>query len=192
MKKFSLFFFFSLLYLTANAQVDLGIKAGPVVSRLHVEIGDSLSSFSDPQLTFLVGGFMRLNMSDKVSLQTELLYSSKGSSNTRYGYLSLPLMVQYEFLPGLRAEAGVEGNYLLSAQIESTSGNGRDARFQFKNWDVGLNAGFSYDFLDKFTAGLRYNFGLVNTWDTEPRFGVAPDLDYRNHNIQLTLGYRFK
>jgi opacity protein-like surface antigen len=192
MKKLVLSFLFIILFSVAHAQAVLGVKAGPAISRFYVLVGDSAAGFSNPHLAYLVGGFMRFNMSEKISLQTELLYSSKGSSNTQYGYIALPFMIQYEFLPNLRAEVGVEGDYLLSAQIESTSGNRRDARFQFKKWDVGLNLGISYDFSKNFTAGLRYNLGLINTWDTEPRFGVAPDLDYRNHNLQLSFGYLFR
>lgn len=183
-----------ILFLSSSAmsQVTVGIKAGPAISNTYEVLGDTISGFSDAQLTFLAGGFIRLDLYKKFDLQAELLYSSKGNFNTDYGYISLPLMLQYEFLPNLRAEAGLEAAYLLSAQMELSSGNLWDERPSYKDFDVGLNLGLNYDFLERFNAGLRYNLGLVNIWDDKPRFGVGTSSSVKNHTLQFSLGYRFK
>jgi opacity protein-like surface antigen len=192
MKSFLLSFAF-ILFLSTSAisQVAFGIKAGPAISNTYEVLGDTISGFSDAQITYLAGGFMRFDLSKKLGLQTELLYSLKGNFNTDYGYISLPIMLQYEFLPNLRAEAGLEAAYLLSAQMEFISGNRLDERSSYKDFDLGVNFGINYDFLEKFTAGLRYNLGLVNTWNDEPRFGIGTDSSVKNHSLQLSLGYRF-
>ena len=179
--------FCTLLSTAAMAQVEWGLKAGPMLSRTHFSLGDTLTGFSDFQATFVGGGFVRIPLSTKLDLQAELLYSTKGTEAfSEFNYISVPLMVQYEFLPNLRIEAGAEVAYLLNNLYAITPEN---------DFDLGVNAGFAYDFMDRFTAGLRYNWGLLDTSRPLKSFGSTDRVfDPREtlHTLQLTLGYRFR
>jgi len=171
----------------ATAQVSFGLKAGPMLSRTYFNLGDTLTGFSDFQATFVGGGFIRVPLSEKFDLQAELLYATKGANAfNEFNYLSVPLMVQYEFLPDLRVEAGAEIAYLLNNLYAITPEY---------DYDIGINAGLSYDFLDKFMAGLRYNLGVLDTSRPRVSFGNTDrtfDPKETFHTLQLTLCYRFR
>ena len=177
---------FSLAFLvticsTAFAQVELGIKAGPMLSRTYVSSSNDMigTGFLDAKISFLAGGFVRLPISSKLGVQAELLYSSKGDESRDLGYLSIPLMLQYEFFPNLRAEAGAEVGYLLSIDDGIFMGI-FEAHSFYGRMDVGLNAGLSYDVLEKLNIGLRYNLGVYDIYkvDTTSVFGFPTDFDF--------------
>ena len=189
--------FLSTICSTAFAQVELGIKAGPMLSRSYVNSSNDMigTGFIDAKISFLVGGFVRLPISPKLGLQAELLYSRKGDEFRNLDYVSLPLMLQYEFFPKLRAEAGVEVGYLLSIDDGIFMGIFEAHPF-YGRMDVGLNAGLSYDVLEKLNIGLRYNLGVYDIFrpDIMPGFGspTVDDSDVKNHTLQLSVGYRFR
>ena len=193
---------FSLAFLltfcsTAYAQVELGLKAGPMLSRSYVNSSNDMigTGFIDAKISFLVGGFVRLPISPKLGLQAELLYSRKGDEFRNLDYVSLPLMLQYEFFPKLRAEAGVEVGYLLGIDDGLDRGIFESHPF-YRRMDAGLNAGLSYDVLDRLNIGLRYNLGVYDIYrpDIMPGFGspTVDDSDVKNHTLQLSVGYRFR
>ena len=180
---------------SAFAQVEFGLKAGPMLSRTYVNTGDTIAGFNDAKISFLAGGFVRLPISPELGLQAELLYSRKGDAPGDLNYISIPLMLQYEFFPNLRAEAGAEVGYLLG--IDDGLDRGIFERHPFyTRMDVGLNAGLSYQFLDRLDLGIRYNLGLYDIYrvDTTSVFGLPTDFDFdvKNHTLQLSVGYRFR
>lgn len=179
----------------AFAQVEFGLKVGPLLSRNYVSVGDTIAEFSDAKISFLAGGFIRMPIGSGLGIQAELLFSRKGNKSRNFDYVSMPLMLQYEFFPNLRAEAGAEVGYLLG--IDDGIFRGIFEKYPFnRRLDVGLNAGLSYHFLDRLNVGLRYNLGVYDIFrvDTTSVFGFPSDydLDVKNHTLQLSVGYRLK
>mgnify|MGYP001060452550 CR=1 FL=1 len=104
------------LSLVASAQVEFGIKAGPMLANIVTRDLDTLDfDNTDPKVSYLLGAFVSIAVADKFSLQAELLYANKGRgrieeddlSNSLH-YLSLPVLLQYEVLHGLRVGLGPE------------------------------------------------------------------------------------
>jgi len=189
--------FLSTICSTAYAQVEFGLKAGPMLSRTYISSNNDMigTGFVDAKLSFLAGGFIRLPIGSQLGLQAELLYSRKGDESRDFGYVSIPLMLQYEFFPKLRAEAGVEVGYLLSIDDGLDRGIFESHPF-YGRMDVGLNAGLSYDVLEKLNIGLRYILGVYDIYRPEFTTGFGSttidDSDLKNHTLQLSLGYRLK
>jgi hypothetical protein len=50
-----------------------------------------------------------------------------------------------------------------------------------------LNLGAGYDFTEKLSAGLRYNFGLSNIAKTED----GDNIEIKNGVFSLSVGYKF-
>ena len=183
------------LSLVASAQVEFGIKAGPMLSNIVTRDLDTLNfDRPDPKVSYLLGAFVSIAVADKLSLQGELLYANKGRgrieeddlSNSLH-YLSLPVLLQYEVLHGLRVGLGPELSYLMGAE---------GIRF-VEDWDVALNVGASYALTEHWLVDLRYNMGIYDISEPlQPLFGsmdpVLSDLTTRNRSVQLTVGYRFK
>lgn len=183
--------------LTGFAQVELGLKAGPMLSRTYVSSTNDMigTGFVDAKISFLAGGYIRLPVGSHLGIQAELLFSRKGNEFSNLDYVSLPLMAQYEFFPNLRAEVGIEVGYLLSIDDGLNRGIFESHPF-YGRMDVGLNAGLSYDVLDRLNIGLRYNLGVYDIFrpDFITGFGspTIDDSNVKNHTLQLTVGYRLK
>ncbi len=180
----------------ASAQVAFGLKAGPMLARTHASLGDSVSRFTDAKASFVAGAFLRVPLFAKASLQAELLYAKKGTDPTDLNYINLPLMLQYEAFPSFRVEAGVEAGYLLKINKERSANGFKTRRLTgYTNWDVGINLGASYDFLERLNVGLRYNIGVYDIYDPQVKISYGdvriPNYNVKNHTLQLTVGYIF-
>lgn len=198
-------------FLNAQAQeATFGIKAGVNFANLSVDSDDA-----DPQSRtgFHVGGLVEIPVSEKFSVQPELLYSAQGAKSKEtfvddfYGnytaettlkldYISLPVMAKYYVANGLALEAGPQFNFLVAAKGEyevkmngmSQSGE-IDMKDQVKKIDIGLGFGGSYTFDMGLLIGARYNLGLTDANDAE----VEPDAPnkIKNKVFQLSVGYQF-
>lgn len=183
-----------------NAQeVKFGVKAGVNFANLTGDVDDA-----SMKVGFNVGGFAEIKVSDKFSVQPELLYSTQGAkekesgfgytSETKLtlGYLNIPVMAKFYVAEKFSLEAGPQVGFLLNAKgkYEETSGgvtvSGEDdLKSEFESIDFGVNFGAGYNFTENLSAGLRYNVGLSN---------IAKDSgDYKVNNsvLSLSLGYKF-
>ena len=182
----------------ANAQdAKFGVKGGVNFATLSGDVENESSIVG-----FNVGGFAEIKISDKFSVQPELLYSTQGAKfeysefgNTyketlKLAYLNLPVMAKYYVAPKFSLEAGPQIGFLLSAKDEysgegmSGSANVKD---NFNSIDFGLNFGAGFDFTDNFSAGIRYNLGLSNIADTE----AGDDTKVTSNVLSLSVGYKF-
>jgi len=190
-----------------NAQeVKFGAKAGLNFANLTGDIEDA-----SMKIGFNLGGFAEIKVSDKFSVQPELLYSTQGAKNEtsedgftsesklNLSYLNIPIMAKYYVSEKFSLEAGPQIGFLLSAKskYEFTESDGEggsisvsgdeDVKDSFESIDFGLNLGTAYDFTENLFAGLRYNIGLSNVAKTES----GDDTKINNSVISLSLGYRF-
>lgn len=176
---------------TANAQdVTFGAKAGLNLSSIS---GDETNGY-DSRTAFHIGGVAEISISEKFSVQPELLYSAQGFKESFEGvdidynldYINLPIMAKYYVAEGFSLEGGPQVGFLMSAKAKA-EGADEDLKDFVKGIDFGLNFGLGYKMESGLNFGARYNLGLSNIND-----GEGSD-EFKNQNsvIQLSVGFFF-
>ena len=187
----------------ANAQeTKFGVKGGLNVANLTGDEDEDNSS----KVGFHVGGFVEIKVSDKFSVQPELLFSTQGTkleesgtnysyeSNLNLSYLNIPVMAKYYVAEGFSLEAGPQIGFLTTAKSDFTAtesgitvSGDEDVKDEFESIDFGFNFGAGYDFTENLSAGLRYNLGLSNIAKTDS----GDDFKLSNNVFSVSLGYKF-
>jgi opacity protein-like surface antigen len=186
----------------ANAQeTKFGVKGGLNVANISGDIEDNSS-----KVGFHVGGFVEIKVSDKFSVQPELLFSTQGAQREysedfggtvvsinekiNLSYLNIPVMAKYYVAEGFSLEAGPQIGFLTSAKYKFEAEGEEeevDGKDDFESVDFGLNFGAGYDFTENLSAGLRYNLGLSNIVKTD----AGNDNKFQNSVLSVSLGYKF-
>ncbi len=204
-------------FTTANAQLEVsfGAKAGLNVSTIGGDFGVSdFDTYNDTKskIGFHVGGLAELKISEKFSLQPELLFSQQGAkaefrdpdfpednfdTKTTLSYVNLPIMAKFYPIEGLSIEAGPQVGFLVSDKTELSAPGVPDMdddTAKYKTFDFGLNIGAGYKMENGLMFQLRYNFGLTKIDDTpdDVNFGILGDtFSRKNRNFQVSVGYMF-
>lgn len=183
-----------------NAQeFKFGVKGGLNVANLNFS-GQGAPSTSS-LVGFHIGGFAEIKVSDKFSIQPELLYSTQGAkfeitqegvtiNSFKLGYINLPVMAKYYVANKFNLEVGPQIGFLTSAKANASGlGSTVDVGVKkaFESVDFGLNFGAGYDFTENVSAGVRYNVGLSNIAKTED----ADNDTVKNSVLSLSLQYKF-
>ncbi|MFB3389006.1 porin family protein [Flavobacterium sp. LAR06] len=186
----------------SNAQeTKFGVKGGVNFANLTGDTEDA-----SLKVGFHVGGFAEIKVSDKFSVQPELLYSTQGAKFDESGegfdienklnlsYLNIPVMAKFYVAEKFSLEAGPQIGFLLSAKAKSegtdegiTLSAEEDVKDSFESIDFGVNFGAGYDFTENLSAGVRYNLGLSNIAKTED----GDDFKMNNSVFSLSVGYKF-
>lgn len=197
--------------LVSAQEIKYGIKAGLNVSTL---VGDFESENS--LIGLHVGGFAEFKITDKFSVQPEILYSTQGAESEYFvadefsstyderkiklGYLNIPVIGKYFIFQGFSVEAGPQIGFLLSAKNEYKFDNFVNERFtgsgeidikdQVKSVDFGFNIGAGYEFTENVFVQARYTLGLSSVF--EDNYSPATN-DYKAQNsvLQVSFGYKF-
>lgn len=183
---------------TDKSDISFGLKGGLNFSLIT---GDDTDDF-DGKVSFHVGTVVEFPISEKFSIQPELLYSEQGDKGTFDGmeikfkldYLNLPLMAKYYVADRFSLEAGPQIGFLLSAEAEG-DGVTVDIKDIFKGIDFGLGFGLGYKLENGLNFSGRFNVGLSNIVEDE---GSILDMEFdsgntKNYNnvFQLSVGYLF-
>ena len=169
---------------------------------------------SKSKIGFAVGGFVEIKVSDKFSVQPELLYSLQGvksstsfnssgnsftqDENISLSYINIPVMAKYYVTEGLSLEAGPQIGFLVSLSDKNTTSSTiggstyssettTSSTDNSNTVDFGLNFGAGYDFTKNISIGLRYNLGL-NKLNKNSVSGIS---DIKNSVFQIGVGYKF-
>ncbi|MCL1669245.1 PorT family protein [Elizabethkingia ursingii] len=190
---------------TNNGGIRFGIKGGGNLSTI------TEGNFSDTQHKFGFNGglFMNMPISDKFNFQPEVIYNYMGSkstadvngekikSETNLGYISVPLMVQFNVTPKFYVEAGPEFSYLVNANNKLKSGsqtvtNSWDSKAldDLKRFNAAGAIGLGYRITDNWGVNARYTTGFTKIGKNDTPRGQYFN-DSRNENIQLGLSYTF-
>lgn len=160
----------------AQSQSKFGIKGGLNVSNLYV---DNVTD-ENARIGSHFGVFAKFSSTSAVSLQTELLFTTKGSlvqygglvnQEVKYnlGYIEVPVLLAFNVGKFLELHAGGYGGYLLGANIsyKGTLGNGVQEinKDNLHSYDYGLLAGLAVN-VESLQIGVRYNYGLVKIADS--------------------------
>jgi len=169
---------------TVNAQdVKFGVKLGMNVSSVNESGPNSL----DSKTGFLIGVTTEVKLTDKLSLQPELLLSKQGAKSEtndftlELNYIAVPVMVKYYIADGFSVEAGPQFSFLMKDKLSSDSGN-QTADISAESFDLMANLGFGYQLKNGLFFQTRYNLGLTN-FDENPKV--------KNGVFQMSLGYQF-
>ena|GEM_PF-5083442 len=172
------------------------------------------------KLGFQIGGFAKIELSDKLYLQPEILYSLQGSkldidilssllpqtdpsalpsnaTNTRVNEsnIVLPVMLKYYIINKLNLEIGPQLDYLFWVSEENIQFLQDEASVvndsgSTSDFNFGLNLGVGFDFNEKAAVGLRYNYGFNRLFKGELSEFNNGDR-LRNSVFQFNFEYRF-
>ncbi len=187
------------------AQITAGAKGGFNFANFGGDAEDT-----DMRVSIHLGGYLNYAISDKLSFQPELLYSSVGckvkesdsyqefgvqitekyEATTKLNYLSLPLLVQYK-LGTVNVLAGPQLGFFMGGKVKeeytyTAEGYGSDSESDthdadgVNTLDLGFNIGLGANF-DKINVSARYSAGLTNIVDGDDKI--------TNNVLQLSVGY---
>ena len=193
-------------YTTANAQefVNFGVKGGVNFSTFA---GDGINDFNNPnsRTSFNLGLLAEIPLSEKFSLQPEVLYSGQGydiadrqdANNIEYqlDYINVPLLAKYYVVDGLGIEFGPQVAFLANSAIDyNPSADSGDISLdsdQFNKVGVDLDLGLSYKFNNGFFINGRYTYGLTDIYDNSFSNNLFSNADARNSVFQAGIGFLF-
>ncbi len=176
----------------ANAQktkqdegIKLGIKGGLNVTNLMGDVKDVAIRTS-----IHAGLVAEIIVSDKFSIQPELLYSGQGATVTSDGggrikldYITLPVLAKFPIAKNLSLEAGPQVGFLISGKYKTNDSNEKIEGL--KTIDFGLDAGLEYELNNGVFFQARYNIGLTD-------IGYAGDNNRASNSvIQFSIGKQF-
>lgn len=177
---------FGLNSISTQAQtLHYGIKAGYNAANIGGDVNDAktLSAFH-------VGFLAEIELTDKFSIQPEVLYSAQGAKynsgrKSNIDYINVPILAKYYFIDELAVEAGPQIGFLTKSE-DKWNGETVDYKDETKSLDLSLPVGLSYRFPINVFIAARYVFGLSN-------FNDLDNSNYKmNHQVfQASLGYRF-
>lgn len=154
--------------------IQFGVKGGLNFATVS---GDNTSGI-EPVTSFNFGILAEIPISQKFSLQPELLHSGQGyhfdDKTVELNYLNLPLMGKYYLTKGLNIEAGPQLGYLLSI---------KNAQNPYNTIDFGANFGIGYKFDNGLNLGARYNLGIS---DISKASSIS---SFKNNVLQLSVSY---
>jgi hypothetical protein len=201
---FSIFIIVSSASLFAQ-DLSYGVKAGMNISNFFSD--DSSDEF-DSKAGINIGAFLEIPISEKFSVQPELMYSGQGSQETLYfdgeavgsidfrkykyafDYLNIPVLVKYYVTDAFSIHAGPQLGVLLSAKDKIDTDNIGDGDVEVdisslaEPIDFSFNFGIGYEFGAHFLIDARYNMGLTNVVDSN-------DGKLKNGVFQFSVGYKF-
>jgi Outer membrane protein beta-barrel domain len=175
-----------------------GIKGGINLANLYT------SDVQDENLKVGVnaGFFAKLPIVKGISIQPELLYSSKGAKDTynnfvqgsgeyrfNLNYIETPLLMVFNITPNFNVNGGAYAAYLASANVKDMKSDGtiegvRELNAEnFHRLDYGLVGGLGVD-VGNITFGARYSYGLAKIGQEG---SLSGDLTKNSKNSVATL-----
>jgi len=197
----------------SSSPVSFGVKAGMNVSSLSKDEGlDDQKS----KIGFNAGVFANIPVASSFSIQPEVLYSQYGSKavynnvvdsnnsvkrsyTTDLGYITVPVMFQYNFVPNFYLEAGPEFGFNVTAKEKfdqttviagnttTTSGTEDIDKDNMNTFNFGIGIGAGYYFTDNIGLTARYVAGVTDIAKDRPSGSDA----IRNNVFQVGLAFKF-
>ncbi|UZO80255.1 PorT family protein [Aquimarina sp. ERC-38] len=162
-------------------------------SRYGIRVGANLSSISsddieedaeDARIGVAVGFFAEYYVTNHISIQPELQFSSQGNKaeDLRVNYIQLPVIFKYNFNQVINLQLGPQAGL----KIWEWEDNGlREANFNTINFAA--VGGLGFNITDNFYIDARYEYGINNLYEQE---GIQREFKGNLTNIQLSIGYR--
>ena len=173
---------------SVNAQsIALGVKAGAIGTKI-----DGESFESGYKLSYQAGAFAELDLLGKIGVQPELLFSQTSSSysvglpgvpavstDVKLNYLSIPILLRYNFAKLFTLNLGPQYGILLNNNSDLQS-NGQNA---FKSGNVSGVVGLQVHFSSLRAYG-RYVVGLSDISN------VSSAGNWKSQQLELGVGIK--
>ena len=185
---------------------QFGLKGGMNVASISK---DGTLSDTSSKIGFNAGVFMNAPLAENFSIQPEVLYNDLGSKitygqndnnsySTNLGYISVPVMFQYNATPEFYLEAGPQFSFLVNANNKLKDGNNnilvndwtKLAKDNLNTFDFGLGLGAGYYFTPQLGLTARYVAGMTKIGKDDNVYG-QPYKDSKNNVFQVGLAYKF-
>ena len=132
------------------------------------------------------GGYITAMISEKFGVQPEILYSGQGAKNGDFSfkanYISVPVMLGWNFTSIFSIHAGPQLGILMSAK-EEFGGESVDVKDDYKSTDIGVAAGVGIDLPMGLNFGFRFAKGMSNIVDSD-------EYKQKNYALQFSVGYK--
>lgn len=206
---FSLLLTLFFLSATASAQVEFGLKAGLATESLQDERFDFSQAgrenlrlaLADGDYGFQFGVLLRVPLSDRFDLQTELTLNSAAAEfrfddpdqqvtevfRERYNDLNIPLIGSWK-LAFLRLNAGPVGHLFVSSTSDLMDADGRERTFD--TFNLGYTLGASVD-ISKITIDIRYDGNFSRYGEDFAIAGETFRVDQAPRRWIGSVAYRF-
>ncbi len=200
MKKLLLFTTVAIFaFVNANAQGEfrIGFKAGVNIASIGGDDTFGVGSLGS-RTGFHIGGLVEIPITEKISIQPELLYSMKGSNidfssgdtDVKLDYIDIPIMGKYHIIQGLSGELGPVIGVLVKADADNGDDT-QDIKDFYKSTDIALGIGASYRLPMGVFFSLRYNKGLTDINDGDMDGNNGNNFKNQNNVFQASAGYSF-
>jgi len=181
-----------------------GIKGGVNFANLYVDhVQDE-----HVKIGLNAGFYAKLPVFKGLSIQPELLYSSKGSKDTynnvlqgtgeyrfNLNYIETPLLMVFNITPNFNLNAGAYVAYLASANVKNMNSDGTISGVKdlnadsFNRFDYGFVGGLGID-IENVTLGARYNYGMQKIGKPGQLSGDLTN-NSKNSVATLFIGFAF-
>jgi hypothetical protein len=182
------------------AQLSVGLKAGLGTNFMTKQSFNRTGlpyapSFSRGEfIGFHVGGFVKVPIFKKLSLQPEILLTQRGTGTGQYEmvrafYIEMPVLLQFQLTEKLSIEAGPVFSRLKSATI-----GGSDSFGFFERSPMSLQFGVGYQIAKNVNLSGSYLYGLdyslqMTFYDVDNSI-LAQD-NYYSRGLQISVRYSF-
>lgn len=150
---------------TYTQEFNGGLIAGLSTSQVS---GDMLGGFN--KLGFLIGGFTKRKINNKLNLQFEITYIEKGSRNPNINkdniqeislsYVEIPFGISIKQKNNIDIETGILSGVIISSKVNDYYGL-RDIENDFKKYDFGIFAGINYYLKDNIILNTRISNSVL-------------------------------
>ncbi len=194
----------ALLAVAANAQdLRFGVEAGynATFEKSKVKFMGSKTSDSECMSGFNLGPVMKYNFDDNMGLKAGLLYHYAGKDKTRMHDIQIPVDFVYTLNCGLYFMVGPKFN--IGAALYQKVDGGDNVNYYDKDemgaaynrFDIMLNLGVGYEFLDNFYAQAAFDCGFLNQLDGDyVDFLKSEGFDkfkLKKNALTISVGYYF-
>jgi hypothetical protein len=198
MKK-NIFLALAIIGITATGysqKIKFGAKAGMNMASWAGDEEDG----TNMRVSVHFGGLVEFKLTDKFSIQPEVLYSGQGATTKglytynqsykaafRFDYLNVPVMAKYYIVEGFNVEAGPQVGVLLSSKVMVKVDDTKtvdDFEGKTNDVDISANIGLGYDLPMGIFFNARYSLGLNKVNDTKNE-------TVNNRVFSLSVGYKF-
>lgn len=199
MKKIIILLSVLIVAIHVDAQVKLGFKAGLNLGDMAFTKNTSLNDVATNRTGWHLGLAAKINLPLHLTLQPELLFSTKGVNNVSvedpsgtptnvtedfvFNYLEIPVNLQWGISLG-KIRPFVMVSPYLSYLIDS-----RAKIDELNSWDGGIGLGAGID-IWKAQITFKYVWGIGNVGSYKQNVGGSlEDISLQNRTIQLSLGF---
>ncbi len=180
---------------SSNAQEywNFGIKGGANFTNMTSDGFEDNNS----RTGFHLGVLAEIPVSDRFSIQPEVLYSTQGTKDEgsnytdeyNLDYIQVPVIAKFYIIDGLALEAGPSFNFLVDEDYKYESGllDIRTDSELASTFEFGGALGASYKFNNGFFLNGRYLAGFTDAFDSDSFDEDA----IKNNGFQLGVGFIF-